>query len=114
MSTSILATEVLHSVAQTLVKTRKYQDIEQAFREMALITVRNKMNYYQRQLRRFQRKYAMDFKTFTEQLKGKATPAEEDDWLAWRSAQNMEADWKQTYQELLKNEARRLNFKLIR
>jgi len=107
MSASISATEVLHSVAQTLVKKRKYQDIEQAFREMALITVRNKMNYYQRRLRRFERKYATDFKTFTEQLKGKATPAEEDDWLAWRSAQGMAADWRQTYQELLKHDAPR-------
>ena len=107
MSASISATEVLHSVAQTLVKKRKYQDIEQAFREMALITVRNKMNYYQRQLRRFQRKYAMDFNTFTEHLKGKATPTQEDDWLVWRSALSMKADWKQTYQELLNNEARR-------
>lgn len=107
MSTSISATAVLHSVAQTLVKRSKYQDIEQALREMALITVRNKINYYQRRLRSFERKYATDFQSFTERLQGKATPAEEDDWLAWRSAQSMAADWRQTYEELLNNGAPR-------
>lgn len=107
MSTSISATEVLHTVARTLVKKRKYQNIEQAFREMALITVRNKMTYYQRRLRRFERKYNTDFDTFTKRLKGRAIPDEEDDWFAWRSARSMAADWKQTYQELLNNDTPR-------
>jgi len=33
-------------------------------------------------------------------LEGQATPSEEDDWLAWRSARSMLMDWQLAYQEL--------------
>jgi hypothetical protein len=46
-------------------------------------------------------KYGADFDKFTVRLKGKATPAQEDDWLAWKSARSMLMDWQKTYQDLL-------------
>lgn len=51
-------------------------------------------------------KYGVDFDKFTARLKGNAKPAQEDDWLAWRSARSMLADWQKTYQELLHERAR--------
>jgi hypothetical protein len=47
-----------------------------------------------------------DFGTFSAQLRGQATPAEEDDWLAWRSANLMLADWQRAYEELQHARAR--------
>ena len=32
---------------------------------------------------------------FSARLKGRATPAEEDDWLAWQSARRRLADWEE-------------------
>ena len=68
---------------------------------MAISTVRHKVAYYQRRLRKMEHKYKMDFDTFSAKLKGKATLAQEDDWLAWKSARRMLADWQKSYQDLL-------------
>ena len=57
-------------------------------------------------IRKLERKYKADFDSFTRQLKGRVTPAQEDDWLNWRSAQSMLDDWQQTYQDLLNDHAR--------
>jgi hypothetical protein len=38
---------------------------------------------------------------FTARLKNQATPSEEDDWLAWRSARSMLADWQKSYQDMI-------------
>ncbi|MDO9129243.1 MAG: hypothetical protein Q7U34_05190, partial [Anaerolineales bacterium] len=73
---------------------------------MALAAVRNKTVYYRRRIRGLERKYGIKFDAFTAQLKGRATPAEEDDWLAWRSAEHMLADWEQTCTDLLHDRSR--------
>lgn len=101
MTVHVSPTDVLHIVARTLVAQEKYPSIEEALRQLALSVVRSKITAYRRRIRALERKYATDLTTFTTRLQGRATPAEEDDWLAWRSAQNMAADWQQTYQDLL-------------
>ena len=105
MSVRVSSTDVLNNLARSLVIKQRYASIEEALREVALAAVRSKIAYYRRRIRRLERKYATDFDTFTSRIQGRATPAEEDDWLAWRSAQRMEADWRQVYQDLLGNGA---------
>jgi hypothetical protein len=83
-----------------LVARRKYASISDALRGLALSAVRDKTTYYRRRIRKFERKYVMDFDKFTARLKGRATPPEEDDWLAWRSAQRMLTDWERAYRDL--------------
>jgi len=101
MSANVSPTDVLNSIARSLVAPEKFANIEEALRQLAMAAVRSKIAYYRRRIRALERKYATDFNTFTTRLQGRATPAEEDDWLAWRSAQRMEADWQQIYQDLL-------------
>lgn len=98
---SVSPVNILNNVAGALVATRKYASLDEALWEMARTTVRGKINHYRRRIRRFEGKYSTDFDSFTARLKGCATPAEEDDWLAWRSARRMLSDWRQTYQDLL-------------
>jgi hypothetical protein len=92
---------VLKKVANSMVIRRRYANVEDALRELALTAVRDKINHDQRRIRRLERKYNTDFDTFTQQINGRASPMEEDDWLAWRSARSMLADWRQTYRDLL-------------
>ena len=106
MSLSVSSTDILNIFAQSLVAKQKYTSIEDALRELALSAVRSKMGYYRQRIRKLERKYATDFDTFTVRLQGQATPVEEDDWLAWRSAQRMLADWQQAYQDLLNDYTR--------
>lgn len=98
-------TEILTSLADSLVAQQKYASLEDALRELALAAVRNKAAYYRRRIRGFEHKYGLSFDSFTTRLRGRATPAEEDDWLAWRSAQRMLVDWEQSYQALRNDRA---------
>jgi hypothetical protein len=74
--------------------------MDEALREMALTQVQRQIGYYRRRIRALERKHRATFDVFSDRLQGKATPAEEDDWLAWRSALSMAQDWEQTYLEL--------------
>jgi hypothetical protein len=97
---------VLNKVADSLVAAKRYPTVEDALWDMAVSTVRGKVAYYRRRIRKMENKYGVDFDKFTVRLKGNAKPAQEDDWLAWRSARSMLADWQKTYQELLHERAR--------
>ena len=91
---------VLTKVANSLVAAKHFPTVEEALWDMAVSTVRGKVSYYRRRVRKMENKYGMDFDKFTTRLKGKATPEQEDDWLAWKSARSMLADWQKTYQGL--------------
>jgi len=84
MSLGVSPTTILNKVARSLVTTNKYPSVEDALRDITLSAVRDKTTYYRRRIRKLERKHATDFDTFTARLKGRAKPAEEDDWLAWR------------------------------
>jgi len=106
MASSVNPATIVDKVTEALVATQKFTTKEDALWDLALAAVRNKMLYYRRRIRRLEHKYGTDFDTFTVQLKNKATPAEEDDWLGWRSARSMLDDWQKTYQDLLHDHAR--------
>lgn len=97
---------VLTKVAKSLVAAKRYSTTEEALWDMALSTVRGKIAYYRRRIRRLENKHGMDFDKFTARLKGKATPEQEDDWLAWKSARSMLKDWQTTYKNLLHEQPR--------
>ena len=103
---SSISTDVLDSVAESLVMKKKYANKEDAVRDIALAAVRDKIAYYRRRIQKLKRKHHTDFQAFTSRLQGKATPDEEDDWFEWNSAINMLNDWKQTQRELLNERSR--------
>ncbi len=100
MKTNASPTEILTSVAGSLVASQRYETIEAALHDLALAAVRRKILHYRRRIRRLERKYELGFDAFAASLEGRATPAEEDDWFAWRSARRMLADWQQSYEDL--------------
>ena len=73
---------------------------------LAQEAVRAKIAHYRRRIQRLQRKYALDFASFTRKLEGRATPQEEDDWFSWRSAQSMLEEWQAVYLSLAHEPAR--------
>jgi hypothetical protein len=97
---------VLNKVANSLVAARRFSTVEDALWDLAISAVRSKMSYYRRRIKKMENKYGMDFDKFTARLKGKATPDQEDDWLDWKSARSMLADWQKTYQDLLHEQNR--------
>ena len=97
---------VLNKVAASLVAVKRYSTTEEALRDMALSTVRGKITYYRRRIRKMEKKHGMDFEMFPARVNGKPTPAQEDEWLAWKSARSMLMDWQKTYQDLRSEYAR--------
>ena len=101
MAIGLTPIKVINQVASSLVAKHRYMTLEEAIWNMALSSVRNKTVYYRRRIRKLEKKYGIDFDHFTSRLKNQALPSEEDDWLAWRSARSILADWEKTYQDLL-------------
>lgn len=96
----ISPTDVLTTIARSLVAMQRYPTVEDALNDMAVAEVQRKIGYYQRRLSRLERKYGSNFDAFTKRLENRATPEEEDDWLSWRSALQMLADWQKVYEGL--------------
>lgn len=104
MSATTSPVDVLTAIARSLVVAQEYSSVEEALQGMALSEVQRKIVYYRRRIRGLERKYGTGLDAFTAQLQGRATPSEEDDWLAWRSATHMLADWQKTYEKLSAHE----------
>ena len=100
MSAMISPADVLTTIARSLVAMQRYSTIEDALDGMAISEVQRKIGHYQRRLRALERKHGSDFDAFTARLQNRATPEEEDDWLAWRSARQMLADWQRASEGL--------------
>ena len=82
-------TAVLNRIADSLVIEAKFASKEDALRSLARSAVRDRMLRYRRRIQRLERKHGTNFAGFTRQIEGSATPQQEDDWLAWRSALDM-------------------------
>ncbi len=106
MIPALSPTGVINQIATSLVARQRYPSVEKAIWEMALSSVRSKTVYYRRRIRKLENRYGTDFDKFTVRLKNRATPSEEDDWLAWRSARNMLADWQKAYQDMIHESSR--------
>jgi hypothetical protein len=101
MTTETLSEDVLNKVTRSLVIRQKGATRDQALQQLALAAVSDKIAHYRRRIRKLGRKYSTDFSGFTDLLRGKATPAQEDDWLSWKTATRMLADWQRARQDLL-------------
>jgi hypothetical protein len=97
---AVTPVEVLTTIARSLVYTRQYQDVDEALHGLALGEVSRKIARYRRRIRHFEHKYGMDFQAFSARLEEGANIIEEDDWMAWRSALSLLADWERAYREL--------------
>ena len=97
---AVTPVEVLTTIARSLVYSRQYRDIDEALRGLALDEVSRKIARYRRRIRHFEHKYGTDFQTFSARLEDGVTIAEEDDWMAWRSALSLLSDWEIAYREL--------------
>ncbi len=93
--------DILTTIARSLVVANAYSSLEEALEGLALAEVKRKIGYYRRRIHALERKHETDFERFTIRIKGQATPEEEDDWFAWRSARSMLSDWEDAQQGLM-------------
>lgn len=94
------AADVLTTIAESLVATKKYKTRDEALYALAIGEVDRKIAKYRRRISRLRNKHGMTFSEFTAHLNGRATIEQEDDWLEWEAAIDMLSDWEATKKEL--------------
>ena len=95
------AQEVLEKVAKSMVAAGVYKDVDTAIRALAIEQVEHKIAAYQEQVQAFERKYHHSLEEHSHLLEGKASMAEEDEWMEWKGAQVMLEAWHSVIQEVL-------------
>ena len=95
--------EVLETMARSMVAAGLYKDIAAALRAMALEQIERKIATYRAQVEAFEQKYQHSLETHSGLLVGRASMAEEEEWMEWKGAVVMLEAWRRALQEVLKN-----------
>ncbi len=99
----MITQEVLETVARGMVAAGLYKDIAAAIRAMALEQIERKIATYRAQVEGFEKQYHHSLETHSGLLVGRASMAEEEDWMEWKGAVVMLEAWRRALQEVLKN-----------
>jgi hypothetical protein len=99
----MITQEVLETVARGMVAAGLYKDIAAAIRAMALEQIERKIATYRAQVEGFEKQYHHTLETHSGLLVGRASMAEEEDWMEWKGAVVMLEAWRRALQEVLKN-----------
>jgi hypothetical protein len=90
------AQEVLEKVARSMVGAGLYKDVATAIHALAVEQVERKIAAYQGKVQQFERTYGHSLAQHSRLLEGRASMAEEDEWMEWKGAQVMLEAWQQT------------------
>lgn len=77
------AEKMLTHLIKPLILSGAYKDETMALKDIVITHIENKVKSYDKIIKTFQRKYGKDFDAFSKDLKNKATPELEDDWMEW-------------------------------
>ena len=95
------AQEVLEKVARGMVVAGLYKDVATAIQALAVEQVERKIAAYQGKVQEFERTYGHSLAEHSRLLEGRASMAEEDEWMEWKGAQVMLEAWQQALREVL-------------
>jgi hypothetical protein len=84
----------LEALSRPFIKAGLYESEEAFLKDLAQDLARRRIKAYEDQVRKFERKY-QSWEKFSEEIAGKASPAQEDDWMEWEGARNMLNAWKE-------------------
>ncbi|MBI1882147.1 MAG: hypothetical protein HYR94_28575 [Chloroflexi bacterium] len=87
--------QVIPILTEPLVRTGLYPSPEQALKSIILDYIEHKIAQIEAELKRYEQKYQQTFAEWSESLSGRATIADEDDWLEWEANLDMLDSWRQ-------------------
>jgi hypothetical protein len=109
----------ISAAIEPLIRHKIFNSEEEAIRELSREHILRQISALQRQISRFERKHGMRFQQFSDyvhersvllekgelaveqrQALGRAIMQEEDDWLDWKSAEEMIGNWIGINQEM--------------
>ena len=87
-------------LTEPLVRAGFYSTPEQALKHIVLDFIDHRITWAQTKVRRFEKKHGQSFADYTRSLAGKATSADEDEWMEWESLLDMLESWRQVRSEI--------------
>lgn len=93
--------EILEKVARGMVATGVYKDVATAIQALAVEQVDRKIAVYRKQVQCFEGKYHHSLEEHSRALAGKASIAEEEEWMEWKGAAVMLDAWQSALRELI-------------
>ncbi|MGC9396215.1 MAG: hypothetical protein ACP5J4_15335 [Anaerolineae bacterium] len=97
---TITLDRVTSILTEPFVRTGVYSSPEQALKHIFLDYIQRQINWAKVELRRYEQRHGETFEEWTQALSGKATIAEEDEWMEWEATQDMLAGWQQIKTEI--------------
>ena len=98
--------KVISDLVRPLVLSGVYKDEVVAVKDIIATHIENKIKAYDKIIQALQRKYGLDFDTFTKDIENKATSELEDDWMEWKGAIEMRKAWTKSLKEVVQSETR--------
>ena len=92
--------QVIPILTEPLVRTGLYPSSEQALKSIILDYIEHQIAQIEAELKRYEQKYQQTFAEWSESLSGRATIADEDDWLEWEANLDMLDSWRQVKSEI--------------
>ena len=92
--------QVIPILTEPLVRTGLYSSPEQVLKSIILDYIEHQMAQIEAELKRYEQKYQQTFAEWSESLSGRATIADEDDWLEWEANLDMLDSWRQVKSEI--------------
>lgn len=89
-----------------LIKTGVYKNESMALKDLLLTHIQNKIEGYDKTIRALQSEHGMNFDSFSDQIRNKATMESEDDWMEWKSAIEMKHAWSRALKEVMQVEVK--------
>lgn len=105
----MLTSEIAQTVpmlVEPLVSAGFYPTTEQALKHIVLDFIDRKISWAQAKVRRYEKKHGQSFAEYTAALTGRATIAEEDEWMEWESLIDMLDSWRQVKAEVQRSNVR--------
>ena len=93
--------EIISILIRPLVKSGVYKNEEVALKDIIVSHVDNKINNYEKTIKRIENKYDLNFEDFTNDLKNQANFEQEEDWMDIKSAIVMKEAWEKARKEII-------------
>lgn len=100
------AEQIIHELVRPLTHFGVYKNETMAIKDIVTSHIEKKIENYNALIQILQKKYGKDFELFTKNIKNRATPELEDDWMEWKGAIEMRRAWNSALKEVIRSEAR--------
>ncbi len=98
--------QTISLLTEPLVRAGFYATTEQALKYIILDYIDRRIARAQTRARRSEKKHGQSFSEYTRSLSGRATVADEEEWMEWESLLDMLESWRQVKSKVRRSDVR--------